>query len=106
MLRELATDENNPYARVHALSILAVTGQLTADDLMSALQDEHPGVLLVAIRLSEPLVQTHPELLTRLEHLAGHADPSVVLSVALRARRNRQPGGRRDSGQHRDPTQS
>ncbi len=82
LLRQLASDDS-PQARVHALSILAVVGQLSPDDVLSGLADNHPGVLLVAIRLCEPLLQQHPELLVPLKKLAEHGDQPVVLRTAL-----------------------
>ncbi len=83
MLKQLASDAAEPQARVHALAILAVMNELDAGQLLAALSDEHPGVLQVALRLSESMIDDHPELLDRLRPLATHPSPSVVLQTAL-----------------------
>ncbi len=83
LLIQLAGDRSNPHARVHALSILNVNEQLPTDTLLSALDDSHPGVLLVAIRIAESRLDSEPEILDRLSGTAEHSDSRVVLQTAL-----------------------
>jgi putative membrane-bound dehydrogenase-like protein len=84
-LNSLASADTNPHARVHALSILDVTQQLESKVLLSALEDSHPGVLLVAIRLAESRFDSEhaEEILSRLARTAEHGDPRVVMQTAL-----------------------
>ncbi|MFK8111165.1 MAG: neutral/alkaline non-lysosomal ceramidase N-terminal domain-containing protein [Rubripirellula sp.] len=83
LLTELATNANFPHARVHALSILEVLEKLDTDVLASALEDSHPGVLMVAISIAEKRLKSEPVLLVALEKTARHNDPRVVLQTAL-----------------------
>lgn len=82
-LQALAESTDNPHARVHALSILDVSQRLDTETLLAALEDEHPGVLMVAIRLCEPRLPTEPVFLGPLKALAQHTDSSVLLQTAL-----------------------
>jgi putative membrane-bound dehydrogenase-like protein len=82
-LIQLAGDHSNPRARVHALSILEVRQQLPTNVLLSALEDSHPGVLLVAIRIAESRLDSEPEILRRLAFTAQNSDLRVVLRTAL-----------------------
>lgn len=52
-LRELLRGSARPQARVHALCTLDGLGELTADDVLVGLGDEHPGVRCNAVRLAE-----------------------------------------------------
>jgi putative membrane-bound dehydrogenase-like protein len=83
MLKRFATDAAEPQARVHALSILAAMNELDSGQVLSALADDHPGVLQVAVRLCEPMIADDPALIDRLRPLATHSDPTVVLQTAL-----------------------
>ncbi len=85
LLQELAIDASQPRARVHALSILAVLGKLNPETLQSALQDDHPGVLNVAITLCQSRIDDDPQILQALKRLAEHPDPAVALQVAVAA---------------------
>ncbi len=82
-LIQLAGDNSNPRARVHALSILEVRQQLPTSVLLSALEDSHPGVLLVAIQIAESRLDSEPEILQRLAKTAQQSDLRVVLRTAL-----------------------
>ncbi len=82
-LLRLASGGSTPQGRVHALSILEVTGQLTEQVLVAALADSHPGVLRVATRLAESRLEGSAEILQLLGALAAHEDLGVVLGVAL-----------------------
>lgn len=83
VLRSLAQDNSNPFARTHALSILTVMGKLDAPTLADALSDPHPGVLLVAIGLAEDRLAESSELLERMVPLSEHPDASVAMQAAL-----------------------
>ena len=82
-LMKLAMASDVPHARVHALSILNHFSRLTDDVLIAALQDRHPGVLIVAIRLAESRIDQSPGIIDALDRVAGHDDMRVVLSAAL-----------------------
>lgn len=82
-LVKLASNSQQPKARVHALSILEHLKKLDTELLIDALQDTHPGVLLVAIRIAESRLQSEPSLLESLEKTARHNDTRVVLQTAL-----------------------
>ena len=79
----MATSDDSPLARVHAISILDVVDRLNADLLGQVLQSEHPGLLMVAIGRCEPRLSRHPELLDGLAKTARHSDPRVVMRTAL-----------------------
>lgn len=92
-LGELADQPESAFGRVQALSLLEVLGKLDPSRIVAALKADDPGVLLVAVRLAESHLATAKgdavaadpaaELLAALAPLADHADPRVVLAVAL-----------------------
>ena len=82
-LVDLAADRSNPAARAHALSILDVLDRLPSGVLSDALRGPHPGLLAVAISLTESRLADDPELLGKLVSLAQHPDPGVALRAAL-----------------------
>ncbi|WP_182868616.1 neutral/alkaline non-lysosomal ceramidase N-terminal domain-containing protein [Rhodopirellula sp. JC639] len=82
-LTSMATDDASPFARLHALSILDAAETLDDSTLGEALADSHPGVLIVAARLSARRVSESEIVLQRLGMLAGHEDASVALQAAL-----------------------
>lgn len=82
-LIKLATDSSNPRAQVHALSILDVQTKLETTVLAKALQATHPGVLMVAIRLSESRLNSEPSLLQGLINSSRHQDSRVRIATAL-----------------------
>lgn len=79
----LAREHQNPQARVHAISILEHLNRLETELLVDVLEDTHPGVLLVAVRIAESRLKAEPGLLESLEKTATHRDQRVVLQTAL-----------------------
>ena len=82
-LSAMAVNDGSPFGRLHAVSILAATNNLSEETLAKSLSDSNPGVLLAAVRLSESRVANSPVLLRELIWLAKHDDISVALQVAL-----------------------
>ncbi len=83
LLELLSDSSGTAAAQAHALSILEVQGQLESEVLQRVLEEDHPGLLTVAIRTSEPRLDEDPELLGKLASLAAHPEPSVALQTAL-----------------------
>jgi len=82
-LSAMAAEATSPTARLHALCILDGMGDLEVDSLRRALRDPHPGVRRHAVRLCEPRLQHHPELMTALlEKIRDEAAP-VRLQLAF-----------------------
>jgi putative membrane-bound dehydrogenase-like protein len=90
LLIKLAADAGQPHARVHALSILEVQQRLDTELLAAALQDSHPGVLLVAIPIAESRLESDPQWLEHLAVTARHRDERVVLRTALALGQSRE----------------
>ena len=78
-----ATNDPSHFARLHALSILESLRKLENETLVGALNDSHPGVLMVAIRLCETRLDESDKLLQALVALTDHSDTSIALQVAL-----------------------
>jgi hypothetical protein len=57
-------------------------GELDMPTLLTALADAHPGVRRQAVRLSESLLGSAPELQASLLGLAVDADPHVQMQLA------------------------
>ncbi|MGV3482798.1 MAG: neutral/alkaline non-lysosomal ceramidase N-terminal domain-containing protein [Planctomycetaceae bacterium] len=90
-LKAIAQPSSPPHARAHALAILQSMKQLDLELLTAALEDTHPGLLLVAIELAEKRLGTEPALIESLSKTAQHADPRVVLQTALTLGESRSP---------------
>lgn len=82
-LKALASESHFAQARVHAMSILDVVGELDNDLIVAAFGDKEPGVVLVAIGWAESRLQDSDELLERLAPLSKHEDLRVVLALSL-----------------------
>ena len=82
-LRELAKQARNPLGRIHALWTLDGLGALTAPTVILALKDTHPAVREHAARLSEPLLNDHPELVSAVVELTKDDHPRVRFQVAF-----------------------
>lgn len=59
-IEKLANTSSLAQGRLHAMYALAGLDALTEDVLIRRLQDEHPQVRRHAIRLAEPLLDSHP----------------------------------------------
>lgn len=57
-LREMARNDKNPLARLHAYWTLEGTGGLNEADVLAALQDGEPGIREHGVKLSESLPQS------------------------------------------------
>jgi putative heme-binding domain-containing protein len=82
-LRRLARDSVSPLGRMHALYTLSGLESLTADDLLSAIDDSHPRVREHAVRLSEAVADDRPPLAQRLYALVADDDPGVRYQLAF-----------------------
>lgn len=82
-LRLAATKARNPLGRMHALYALLGIAKLTAKDVTIALRDQHPRVREHAVKLSERLVASHPDLQAGLLSLAKDADQRVRFQLAF-----------------------
>ncbi|MCY2966546.1 MAG: c-type cytochrome, partial [Planctomycetota bacterium] len=80
-LVKLAHDSQLPEGRLHALCALVGQNALTAEVVLAALSDSHPGVRRNAVRLSEPLLADSAELRQRL--LAMVDDPDLLVRYQL-----------------------
>jgi len=90
-LKTLASQSKSPQSHVHALSILEVIGELDNNLIISAFDDEEPGVVLVAIGLAESRLQHSAELLERLAPLSKHQDLRVILALSLAMGQTKSP---------------
>jgi len=76
-LTKMVTNGQRPTARLHALCTLDGVGKLTAETVMSALKDSHPGVRRWAVRLA-------PTVNVPLSSLAGMTkDPNAKVRLEL-----------------------
>ncbi|MFO0877289.1 MAG: neutral/alkaline non-lysosomal ceramidase N-terminal domain-containing protein [Gemmataceae bacterium] len=80
-----------PEARVHALCVLDGLKQLTADDVLTALKDAHPGVRRHAVRLAERFLGEKEPLGDALVSLVDDPDAQVRLQVAFSLGEWKQP---------------
>ncbi len=81
-LRELA-QHGTDQARWRALQVLRSLDALTEADLLVALADPHPQVRRHAVRLSEPLAATSPDLRQALLARVEDDSPRVRLQLAF-----------------------
>lgn len=84
-IRELLPAAAGTAGRVNLLWALDGLGVLEATDLYDALADKEPGVREQALRLSEPLLATSPELRSRVVPLRADPSPRVRFQLALTA---------------------
>ncbi|MEX0794582.1 MAG: PVC-type heme-binding CxxCH protein, partial [Pirellulaceae bacterium] len=82
LLKEMAHTGKIPEARVRALYGLSGLEGLTPEVLLVALADNHPAVREHAIRLSEPLLGSSPELAERLAEMVADEAPLVRYQLA------------------------
>ncbi|MEX1211951.1 MAG: PVC-type heme-binding CxxCH protein [Balneolaceae bacterium] len=78
-LREMVSDHESRYGRLHALLVLDGLDALGRSDLRVALQDEWAGVREHAVRLAELDTELLPLLIERL----NDEDPFVALQATL-----------------------
>jgi len=75
--------EATPQASIHALYTLDGLGKLRSSDVDHALDHEHYGVRMHALRLVERWLDTDDALLAKVLAMTGDADPSVRLQLAM-----------------------
>lgn len=92
-VRELALKSENPLGRLHALYTLSGLHALQPNDLISAFQDAHAGVREHALKLSDSLVNTSPELAEKAISLADDPAFSVRWQLALTCGEIQSPAG-------------
>ena len=80
-LRHLLSTTENPMARVHALWLLNHFKALSAKQLISSLNDMHPGVRENALRLAE--TQHEPSVIASAAKLTDDPDAKVRLQLAF-----------------------
>ncbi len=81
-LIQLATSGERPLSRIHAMAILDALGRLEPAVLLAAVASEHPEVARHAIRLAEPRLDDHGELLAAVIGRATDAEVRVRRQVA------------------------
>lgn len=79
-LRELLASSDNHLARIHALWTLEGLGELTAQDIRTALQAEHPKVRHTAIRAAESVYKGGDKTIEADLHAMSADDDADVLS--------------------------
>jgi putative membrane-bound dehydrogenase-like protein len=82
-LRSLFKSTDRPETRIAALYALKTAGALTTDELIAGLNDPHPRVRCHALLVAETLMDSSPDLLTKVLSLAADTDPVVQFQLAL-----------------------
>ncbi|MCI0332186.1 MAG: HEAT repeat domain-containing protein [Planctomycetes bacterium] len=82
-LRAEFKSSDRPENRIALLYALKTAGALSVDDLTAALDDPHPRVRCHVLRLAEPLLDSSPNLLTKVLSLASDSNPVVQFQLAL-----------------------
>ena len=84
-LEELFRTDREPLGRLHALWTLEGLRSLDEDLLLTALEDDHPGVRENTIRLSEPLLELshrlREKLLSMIEEPSARARFQLLLTL-------------------------
>ncbi|MCA9262819.1 MAG: neutral/alkaline non-lysosomal ceramidase N-terminal domain-containing protein [Planctomycetales bacterium] len=81
-LQALTHDAKLPQGRLHALCTLDGLSAVTVEVLRACIRDSHAAVRRHAVRLSEPLLNTHPILCNDVLELADDVDAKVRLQLA------------------------
>ena len=76
---------------LHALYLLRDLQQLGPDHVVAAMQSEDAGVRVHALRLAEPLLDTHPTVKSTALALVADSDAAVRLQLALTLGESRDP---------------
>jgi putative membrane-bound dehydrogenase-like protein len=83
LLEALLKPSDGPETRIAALYALNTANALKPETLIAVLGDQHPRVRCHALRLAEPLLDSSPDLLTKVLSLASDPDPYVQFQIAL-----------------------
>ncbi|MFV2070847.1 MAG: HEAT repeat domain-containing protein, partial [Pirellulales bacterium] len=97
-LRKMVTESPRALARLQALCTLDGLDALSAELVVRALADRHPGVRRHAIRLSERLLAQHDEVGEALLKLAQDTDAQVRMQLAYSLGEWDDPRGARALG--------
>jgi putative membrane-bound dehydrogenase-like protein len=82
-LIQLAESSESPLGRMHAIAALDGLDALTADAILSRLDDPHPRVREHAVRLAERLLAEEPLVRARLYQLVTDPDVRVRYQLAF-----------------------
>jgi mono/diheme cytochrome c family protein len=83
-LKQMATSQANPIARLHALWTLDGLDSVDAQFLIEKLHDSDSRVRVAAIRICEPLIKKNdPAIMTALKPAATDPDANVVKQYCL-----------------------
>jgi len=82
-LKNLLAITHAPQVRLQALATLGMLGTLTADTVIAALADPHPGVRSEALRQSEALAGQSDPVFPAVAALASDGDAAVRLQAAF-----------------------
>ncbi len=83
LVEKLLIESDSAQGRMHCLAVLAGLDALTAQHLLTALQDVHPRVRAHAVKLSESLLAESPDLLDALLPLSHDSSEHVRFQLAL-----------------------
>ncbi len=81
-LKQMVQQGKAATARLHALCVLDGLGLISADTILHALKDSHPGVRRHAIRISESVLNDSPEIGKQLLTLVNDQDPQLRMQLA------------------------
>jgi len=83
LLRSQLSHGQRPEGRIATLYALRGSGGLSVKDVLTALHDPHPQVRRHALRLSEPLLDSSPELLEKVLSMTADADLAIQYQLAF-----------------------
>jgi putative heme-binding domain-containing protein len=83
LLKRMLAESTVPLARLHLLWTLKILGGLGDEEILPALEDQHPGVRENAVRLAEERLGEAAALRYRVQQMAKDAEPRVRFQVAL-----------------------
>jgi putative membrane-bound dehydrogenase-like protein len=78
-----AVNDSRPEGRIALLCAMRTAGALKPADLITALGDSHPRVRCHALILAESMLDSSPDLLTKVLSLVSDSDPVVQFQLAL-----------------------
>jgi putative membrane-bound dehydrogenase-like protein len=83
LLRSQLSAGQRPEGRIATLYALRGTGALNWKDVLAALHDPHPQVRRHALRLSEPLLDSSPELCEKVLSMTSEPDLAIQFQLAF-----------------------
>ena len=82
-LRRLLSTTKSSLARVHTLHTLEGLNALSAEIILPVLKDPDPRVRTHAVQLSDPFLDSSPQLAAAIVALADDPDDEVLMQVAF-----------------------